>query len=153
MEIHFVQRRLQDAQISYLPPDITDLEELKNQHDMFITLKRKNIPKRNEEATLQTLLERINELEGNMINTIRGRRNVRGQQRHPRRGSRSAGIARGTAKTTSTAQIRTTKAAHTYEGRAQFLRGQAHWGRRRHKGFQLFPHDKLQYQSHLQDQE
>ena len=79
----FVQRRLMDVKLKYLPPDITDPEELQKQHDMFTVLKWKNAPTRQEGVSMDTLLQRMNDLERNMIATIRGGRNVRGQSRHP----------------------------------------------------------------------
>ena len=81
-----VQRRLMDVDIKYLPPNITHLEELKKLHDMFTVLKWKNAPTRQEGVSMKTLLHQINDLERNMINTIRGGRNVRGQSRHHQRG-------------------------------------------------------------------
>ena len=49
------------------------------------------MPTREEGVTLHTLLQRMNDLERNMISTIRGGRNPRGQARHPQRGERPGG--------------------------------------------------------------
>ena len=87
----FVQRPLMDVDLTYLPPDITKPEELRKQHDMFKVLKWKNAPTREEGVSLQTLLQRMNELERNMIATIKGGRSARGHSRHPRRGDRQGG--------------------------------------------------------------
>ena len=74
----FVQRRLMDVDMRYLPLDITDPEELRKQHELVKILKWKNMPTQEEGVTLDTLLQRMNDLERNMISTIRGGRNPRG---------------------------------------------------------------------------
>ena len=80
-----------DVEMKYLPPTSRDPKELRKQHDMFTVLKWKNAPTRQEGVSMDTLLQRMNDLERNMIATIRGGRNVRGQSRHPRRGDRQGG--------------------------------------------------------------
>ena len=68
----FVRRRLMDAELKYLPPDITDPKELKKQHDMFTILRWNHTPMRREDTSLDTILQRINDMESTMLRTIRG---------------------------------------------------------------------------------
>ena len=76
----FVRRRLMDAELKYLPPDITDPEELKKQHDMFTVLRWNHTPMRREDTSLDTILQRINDMESTMLRTIRGGGRARRQR-------------------------------------------------------------------------
>ena len=76
----FVRRRLMDAELKYLPPDITDPEELKKQHDMFTVLRWNHTLMRREDTSLDTILQRINDMESTMLQTIRGGGRVRRQR-------------------------------------------------------------------------
>ena len=89
----FVQRRLIDAELPYLPPDLTDPEELKKQQEMYRVLHWIHIPQQRRETTNQDLLTRINQI-GAAVQRLessgRGRRG-RGQQERAGRGRQMRG--------------------------------------------------------------
>ena len=61
-----------DRELKYLPPDITDPEELKKQHHIFTILRWNHVPVRHEDTSLDTILQRINDMETTMLRSIRG---------------------------------------------------------------------------------
>lgn len=86
----FIRRRLIDADITFWPPHITSPEEQREQHEMYKKLRWINVPERQDEITLKTVLEKIGDLERTVLRTSRGGRPPR---QHPRqmRGQQPAG--------------------------------------------------------------
>ena len=84
----FVQRRLIDAELPYLPPDLTDQEELRKQQEMYRVLQWAHIPQQKRETTNQDLLARINQIGAAVQRLERGGRGQggRGQQGRAGRG-------------------------------------------------------------------
>lgn len=76
----FVQRRLMDAQLPFLPPDITDEEELRKQQELYRDLRWVHLPQQRQEISNQELLKRINQIGAAVYRLERGGRTTRGRE-------------------------------------------------------------------------